>query len=433
MISTDSYKGVRDFLPHDMAIQRHIFDTWAKTAELFGYERYDASALEPADLYRSKTSEEIVNEQTYTFTDRGGREVTLRPEMTPTVARMIAGNLHNISFPARWYSIPNCYRYERMQRGRLREFWQLNCDLFGATGPVSDAENIALAHALMRAFGADESMFSIRINNRRLWNDMLAHLDIGNEDAQRLTRLVDKKGKIPEEQFADEVRSIVGVETLADMILDVLDTQVLASLPQEIKELDSYKETDAVLQVLAELGITNALYDPTVMRGFDYYTGIVFECLDTDPQNSRALFGGGRYDNLTELFGTKPISGIGFGLGDVVMRHFLEVHELLPTFITAPTLRIIPLDQTLQLEAEKLAGAYRSHGIRTDVDLADRKLGKRIGDAGESGVEFVIVFGESEQETRIYTIKALRTGIEQEGTSPELIAYIIASKGQDLV
>src|SRR3989344_4366588 len=191
-LSTDPYKGVRDFYPEDMAIQRYIFDTWAHVAESYGFERYDASVLEPADLYRAKTGDEIVNDQTYTFTDRGDREVTLRPEVTPTVARMVAARRRELSVPLRWYSIPNRFRYEQPQRGRVREHWQLNVDLFGVESTTAEIEVINIAYDITRMYGLKDADFEIRVNNRKLMNYLTR--DIFNLDenaAQKISKLID--------------------------------------------------------------------------------------------------------------------------------------------------------------------------------------------------------------------------------------------------
>src|SRR5580698_1344396 len=188
-ISTESYKGVRDFYPEDQFIQRYLFEHMERTCELFGYEEYSASVLEPAELYRSKTSEEIVNEQTYTFTDRGEREVTLRPEMTPTFARMIAAKQREIALPARWYSIPNLFRYERPQKGRLREHWQLNVDMVGIAGIAADAEIIAVAHGVLRSLGADERDFEIRVSDRRILETIYDNVGIPADERAGITRL----------------------------------------------------------------------------------------------------------------------------------------------------------------------------------------------------------------------------------------------------
>lgn len=249
-LDTGPYKGVRDFYPEDMAIENYIFNTWRKVAEKYGYVEYSASLLEPTEIYTEKSGREIVDEQTFTFKDRGDRSVTLRPEMTPTTARMIAARRKSLKFPLRWFSIPNLFRYERPQRGRRREHWQLNCDLVGSAYIESDKEIISLAYAIMKEFGASEKDFEVRINNA----------DINN--------------------FKD-----IG---------------------------------------------PNIVFDPSLARGQTYYTGTVFEIFDTSKENARALAGGGRYDNLLELFDVEPIPAVGFGMGDIALRDFLETHKLKP-------------------------------------------------------------------------------------------------------
>lgn len=259
-LSTDPYKGVQDFYPEDMAVENYIFSVWRRVAERFGYVEYGASPLEPTELYAEKSGEEIVNEQTFTFTDRGGRSVTLRPEMTPTLARMVAARRRSLKFPLRWYSIPNLFRYEKPQRGRRREHYQLNVDLLGVKDLSADIEIISLAHATLKEFGAKESDFEVRLN-----------------------------------------------------------------FPTGSRE-----ELEAFISTLAEKGITNTKIDESLARGQAYYTGIVFEFFDTDPANSRSILGGGRYDDLLELFDVEPVPAVGFGWGDITTRDFLETHGLLP-------------------------------------------------------------------------------------------------------
>ncbi len=277
-LSTNPYKGVRDFYPEDMRVQNYIFSVWRKVVENHNppYEEYSASLLEYADLYRSKGNDEIVNEQTYSFTDRGGREVTLRPEMTPTLARMVAARRKSLKFPLRWYSIPNVFRYERPQRGRRREHWQLNCDLVGLAGTEGDAEIIELAYKIMQAFGAKDEDFEIKVNMRP------------KLDTATLSRW-DKQG---------------------------------------VPDADKIQCPPSVSEFLKRLNLPNAKFDANIMRGFDYYTGMVFEVFDTSPENRRSLFGGGRYDNLLEIFGVEPVPCVGFGMGDITMRDFLETHNL---------------------------------------------------------------------------------------------------------
>lgn len=411
-LSTDSYKGVRDFYPEDMAIQEYIFDTWADTAESFGYERYDASVLEPSDLYKAKgaENEEMVNEQTYTFIDRGGREVTLRPEMTPTVARMVAGRRRELSYPVRWYSIPNLFRYERMQRGRLREHWQLNCDMFGVTDYTADVEVIALAHALIKNFGADAEMFEIKINNRAEMRDKYSAFGVTDTNTQdSITRLNDRFHKITVEEYKNELKAIVN------------DTGAVEAIYKLVSGGDG-SDTNQVVDGLKELGILNVKIDRSIARGFNYYTGTIFEIFDVSRENNRALLGGGRYDNLTEMFGGEAISGIGFGMGDVTMRDFLETHNLLTSNTTAPTLMIIPIDATHNLTAQKIAGQFRQVAlVNTAVDISTKKLGRKIGDASEKLVEYVLVVGDDEIKNNQYTLKHLHSDIKETGTIAELL------------
>jgi len=407
-LSTDSYKGVRDFYPEDMAILRFIFQTWAKTAEHFGFERYDASIIEPSALYKAKgaQNEEMVNEQTFTFNDRGNREVTLRPEMTPSVARMVAGRRHDLAFPLRWYSIPNLFRYERMQRGRLREHWQLNCDIFGVDDYTADVEIIALAHQVLTDFGAKPEQFEIKINSRRLMQEQIANKLTSADLLPDYLRLVDKKAKISAEEFAVEERKLLKE-----------GTQVTIALNDEVSK---------VLDGLSALGIRNASFDPNITRGFDYYTGTVFEVFDASSENNRALLGGGRYDNLTKMFGGEAITGIGFGMGDVTMRDFLETHNLIPGHIrsTAPHVMVIPMEAEQNLYAEQVAMHIRKAGHKVASDISPRKVGKKIGNASDQGCKFVIVIGANEMESGNLTVKHLPSSKEQTGTLDELMNFL---------
>lgn len=412
-LSTDSYKGVRDFYPYDAAVQQYIFSTWAKTAERFGYERYDASILEPSDLFKAKgaANQEMVNEQTYTFIDRGDREVTLRPEMTPSVARMVAGKRRELSFPLRWYSIPNLFRYERMQRGRLREHWQLNCDIFGSVDYTADIEMIALAYQCLIDFGATPDMFEIQVNDRALMTRLYLALGVKDSLIPAITRLNDRRDKIDADTYQQSLVEILDDETLAEEVIMMLDK--------------SDEQTD-VLIGLAELGITNVVFNKSLARGFDYYTGTVFEFKDTNPENNRSLLGGGRYDNLTAMFSDEAIPGVGFGFGDVTMRVFLETHNLLPSTIgqSLATVTVIPFGTEQNLAAQKIAHDIRVHDINVTVDIGTKKLGKKIADASDKGSLFVIVVGEDEVTSQTFTLKNLSTGEETTGSLKDIIKAI---------
>lgn len=421
-LSTQPYKGTRDFYPEDMAVQQYIFDTWAKTAESFGYARFDASILEPSELYKSKgaENEEMVNEQTYTFTDRGDREVTLRPEMTPTVARMVAARQRELRSPVRWYSIPNLFRYERPQRGRLREHWQFNCDIFGVETLAIDIEMITLAHNILLVFGATEDMFEVRVNHRGMMTEWYTTMGIVDTEKQNsVTKLNDRKSKISASEYKKALKEIVG---------DTFDIPSFITALED-KSVSSLNENSPLRQVitgLQNLGVTNIVFDRTLARGFNYYTGTVFEIFDTSDKNNRSLVGGGRYDNLTELFGGNSLPGAGFGIGDVTMRDFLETHKLLPesVHVTAATLTVIPTDASMNIEAEKIAQSFRTQGTSTAVDFSSKRTGKKISVADKAGTRFILVVGEDEVKSGTFTVKELATKSETTGMLEELITSI---------
>jgi histidyl-tRNA synthetase len=396
-----------------MAIQQYIFDVWSRTAESFGYQRYDASVLEPAELYRAKgaENEELANEQTYTFTDRGDREVTLRPEMTPTAARMIAARAKELAWPVRWYSIPNLFRYERAQRGRLREHWQLNCDIFGVRDTATDVEIIALAHKIFMNFGATDDMFTIHVNDRHLMQRLYTAIGLSDEQILSVTRLNDRRDKMEPNAYRLELDGITGDPTVSEEVLIMLD--------------HSDEQTDVIIG-LAELGITNVVFDKTLARGFDYYTGTIFEFKDTSPENKRSLLGGGRYDNLTTLFGGEPVPGIGFGFGDVSMRDFLETHDLLSEPILSPTVVVAPMEPDHHLAAQKVAQALRSSGVSVAVDSSGRKVGKKLSVAADNLSTYAVVLGADEIEQNEYTLKNLVDQSTVSGTLEDLVAFLVS-------
>lgn len=410
-LSVDPYKGVRDFFPEDMAVQEYIFGVWKKAAESFGYEEYGASVLEPAELYRAKSGEEIVNEQTYTFTDRGGREVTMRPEMTPTAARMVTAKRRELSLPLRWYSIPNLFRYEQPQRGRVREHWQLNIDLFGADSTEADAEVIILAHWIMKAFGAKEDDFTIKISSRHWLNKWFSRLglEFGSEEEaekkkKRLLKILDNRDKDPG-KFAEGLREIS-----PDLTPDAVSGQGI-DLGSIEKDLET--KAGSLMDNLKISGVNNARIDLTgVVRGFDYYTGVVFEIYDTDPANRRSLFGGGRYDDLASLFGGHKIPAIGFGVGDVTIRDFLETHGLLPEFKSKTDIHVCTIEESLIPRARELAAVLRAKGMNVSVNLTSKKIGDQIAWADKHRIPKVIVVGEEEAAAGKYKIKELATGAE---------------------
>lgn len=400
-LSVEPYKGTRDFYPEEQFKQDYIFSVWRKVSESFGYLEYNASVLEETDLYRAKSGDEIVNEQTYNFIDRGGRDVTIRPEMTPTVARMVAQKRKELSFPLRWFSIPNLFRYERPQRGRLREHWQLNADIFGVDSMEADVEIIHLAYSIMKAFGAKDETFEIRVNNRRALTKLFVDLGLDEEKQKAFRRLLDKKDKI--DDFDKQAQEMLGKPFNANPEPDA--------------------ETAELMQKLAKLGIKNIVYQPYLVRGFDYYTGTVFELYDVSPVNPRALFGGGRYDDLVSIFGVEKVSGVGFGWGDVTTKDFLETYGLLPVYKPPVDLYVCHLDGYLE-QANQLASDLRSQNINVAVDLTDKKVSSQVKIADKQKIPFVVVVGEEEVKTGRFKIKDLSKGTEQEVTKEDLASYI---------
>lgn len=424
-LSTEPYKGVRDFYPDDMDLHNYIIGIWRKVAESYGYREYNASVLEPAELYKAKSGDEIVNEQTYTFTDRGEREVTLRPEMTPTVARMVAARRKELVFPARWYSMPNLFRYEKPQRGRLREFWQLNVDIFGVTSIKADVELISMAHDIMLAFGIKETDFEIRINNRKVINYILNELyNLTPEAANSVCKLLDRKAKIPESEFRAGLIDILGDthHKEFEVLINSKNFDEFAShLGKTSAEHEGIAEIRQAIESLNNMGVANVVFDQSLMRGFDYYTGLVFEVFDKHPDNRRALFGGGRYDELLGLFGGEKIPASGFGMGDATIENALEVYGLLPKSQSEGGQLQNPIDIyfCVMTEAElpfamDLAQKARENGFKATVDYSLRKIGDQIRSGDRNKARFVAVVGAEEVKTGKVKFKELATGNEKD-------------------
>lgn len=410
-LATSAYKGARDFYPADKRIQNYIFDVWRKTVEQFGYEEYDASVIEPIELYLAKTSEEIVSEQTYVFEDRGGRKVTLRPEMTPSVSRMVAGKRQELSYPLRWYSIPNVWRYERPQRGRLREHWQLNVDLFGEPGLPGDHELIMVADSIMQRFGATRDMYTILVNSRKLVNIILHEvLGLDADTGVQVIRLVDRIKKMPAADFMAALTQLTGDK--ATYIDQIFRSESFVALPEQLRTHEAAQPVMQVIDLLNATGVSNVRFDVSLMRGFDYYTDIVFEMIDTNPENNRSMFGGGRYDGLVGLFGVEPVPTVGFGMGDVTIRDFLETHHLLPELTTGVQATVILIGDVYQ-SAQPLLAQLREAGLAVAVDAANRKVDKKIKNAAKSGIQHVLFVGEEELAKDEFALKDLTTGQEQ--------------------
>lgn len=410
-LSTKAYKGARDFYPEDKRVQKYMFGKLRQVVESYGYQEYDAPIIEPTELYLSKSSDEIVAEQTYSFTDRGDRQVTLRPEMTPTVSRMVAGRRQELAYPLRWYSIPNLWRYERPQAGRLREHWQLNVDLFGVSGIEADHEVISVADSVLRSFGAEREMYEIHINSRQLINSILVDF-IGEtlDQVQDAIRLIDHKAKMPHEDFLMGLAKIIPDGKEHDLN-QILSAKSFDDLPEQYLHHPSVGSLLQLKSLLKESGVANVVDDLSLMRGFNYYTDIVFEVFDTHKDNNRSMFGGGRYDGLVGMFGVEPVATVGFGMGDVTLQRFLEVHSLMPEFKPETDVVAILIGGVYQ-SILPVVKSLRDKGINVSVDSSGRKLDAQLRSAVKAKVPFVMFLGEDEIKNQKYKLRNLGTGEE---------------------
>lgn len=428
-LATTPYRGTRDWYPDDYRIREYVYSAWRRICESYGYEGYDAPLLEPLDIFAAKSGHDLVNDETYQFVDRGDRHVVIRPEMTPSVSRMVAARRQEIPYPARWYSIGKFMRYERPQRGREREFVQLNVDVFGDDSLHADAEIITMGAAFLQEFGATSDMYTIRINNRKLINYIMAHyLQLDASKAQAMMRLIDKKDKISSDNFQSQARDIFGKQDAQDgmqKIASLLTARSFAELPDDIRDSSAAKEVQQLFTLLERAGITNAVFDITLMRGFDYYTGTVFEFFDVHPENKRALYGGGRYNGLVGLFGAEPISAVGMAPGLSMTMLFLEVHGLLPTDLRPSNKVYTIVVGEAHRAADTVARELRAKGLNIEVDYSSRKLDKQLKAALKKQATFALFIGENEAKTQSYSLKNLDTKQEYTGIPVDKIAQIV--------
>lgn len=415
-LSTQPYKGTRDYYPEDKRAQNYIFHTWRKVAHRFGYEEYDAPLLEPIELYAAKTGQEIVNEQTYQFTDRGDRTVAIRPEMTPSVSRMIAARRQEVAYPARWYSIANFMRYERPQRGREREFWQLNTDIFGVESIYAEFEMIQMADALMKEFGATDKMYVIKVNDRKLINYVMTHyLELDVVQSQLMIKLFDRREKMTPEEFSDQAADIFNeAQRLEGLkkVTQLLSAKTINDLPERVKNTEEMKDVISLFQLLEAVGLKNVKFDVTLMRGFDYYTGIVFEVFDNHPDNNRSMFGGGRYDGLVGLFGVDPVPTVGMAPGGTMTEIFLKSHKLLPELPSTTEVSVLILGNAFA-GAQQLTNQLREEGLNVEIDVTGRKLDKQIKAVAKKQIPYMIFVGEEEVTSEMYALKEVKTSKEE--------------------
>lgn len=412
-LSTEPYKGVRDFYPSDWRRQNYLFNKQRELLTLSGFEEYQASPLEHTEIYENKGNEEIIKNQTYTFTDRGDRRVTLRPEMTPTLARMVAHKRRELVFPLRWFSIGNRFRYERPQRGRGREFYQTDVDFLGVPEGAADIEMLTLAHRIVTSFGATEDMFRLRVGSRPLLNFACEAVGLRTPEATALFRShLDRKDKMREGEW----------------------DSLMEGRPDPLKEIENPSTPNvreaktsllALIDTLNQNGLTNVEFDPTIVRGFDYYTGVVFEVWDTHPDNTRSIFGGGRYDRLVEMFSDEKIPAIGFAIGDMPFENFLESHNLFPDLTSEVAVYVgtVSVDDTAHAQA--FVRMLQDAGISTWLNLIDKKVGDQVKEATRRGIPYFIAYGKDEEKTNMVRIKDLARSAEESIESNQVVHHLL--------
>jgi histidyl-tRNA synthetase len=429
-LNKSPYRGTRDFFPGQMRLRNYIFLKMAQVSELYAYEPYDGPLLEEVDLYRAKSGEELINEQIYSFMDRGEREVAIRPEMTPTLARLVAQIHREVTKPIRMYAIPNLMRYEKPQRGRLREFWQYNADIFGA-GQNGEIEILQLAVALMKSFGATHEHFEILVNDRRFVDFVfkgLIGLEPGN--TKKLYKLVDAKNKMLPDKFAAEVRAItsdeskarifeqfVNLHTVEDikMFVDGVSDKLPLTQTHHLDSAAPLADTSHVAPLLKIFEKLNGLglgdyikFDPAIVRGLDYYTGVVFEIFDKHPENRRAIAGGGAYANLLQIFNEPALEGVGIGLGEVPLKDFLTTHQLLPDFTKTDVDYLVAyLVPEAEKVANELAEQLRQKNYKTELFFGEAKPKKIFTYSEKKNFKFICFIGEEELKNDEVKIKDL--------------------------
>lgn len=409
--------GFRDFPPEEFALRQHIQESWRRVAVRYGFDEYDGAVLEPLELYVEKSGEEIVG-QLFNFEDKGQRAVTMRPEMTPSLARILGARSRGMSKPIRWFSMPQLYRYERMQRGRLREHFQWNVDIVGEASVAADAEVIAVAIDGLRELGLTSDDFVARVSDRRLLAALLGALGVAEESIPAVFAVVDKIERLPDEK-ADGLLGDAGMtdDQIADLrrLLDDPGVDTLKerfgsdeAVAPHIERLEEY------LAILTAMGLGDFLsIDLRIVRGLAYYTGIVFELFDRKGE-LRAICGGGRYDRLLELVGGEPLPAVGFGMGDVVLEELLRERGLIPEYTRTLDYFIVAVERAQHPEAMRVAHALRDAGHSVAYALREQGVGKQMKVASREGAATVLVLGPDEVERGCARARDMKSGEERD-------------------
>ena len=415
--------GFRDFYPEQLAERAYITGVWREVARRFAFVEYDGPPLESLDLYTSKSGDEIVG-QLYAFTDKGEREVALRPEMTPTLARMVAARANALRKPVRWFSIPQLFRYERQQKGRLREHFQLNVDILGEPGLAADAELLAVAIETMRAFGLGAKDVRARVSDRRLLNALLAAAGVKPDQFAATYAAIDKVGREPIAVTREKWVKATGSKDVAAKLEKVVLTKDLETLRREPLSAGAHEAIERMaeyLSLLDSLGVREWVdFDLSIVRGLAYYTGTVFELFDTSGE-FRAICGGGRYDDLLEAVGGVALPALGFGMGDVVIGELLRARGLIPDLKSGPDFWIAAEGEGMLSKVMVAATRIRAAGKSAEYSLRAQTLSRQLKTASQAGANAVVIVSEKDSTV---VVKTLQDGTERKMPLDELIASL---------
>jgi histidyl-tRNA synthetase len=423
-MSQGALPGFRDFYPEQFAERAYIIGVWRRVLRRYAFVEYDGPPLEPLELYRKKSGDELVG-QLYSFTDKGDREVAMRPEMTPTFARMVAARANALRKPVRWFSVPQLFRYERQQKGRLREHFQLNADIVGEAAVTADAELVSLALDIMREFGLTAADVNAKFSDRRLLQALLTNAGVAEGSLAAVYAVIDKRGREPAQVSREKLAAAVGSDSVADSIDEILSIDTVSLLRSRFGEVqglaDHVDRIEQYVDFVRSLGFADWIkLDLSIVRGLAYYTGIVFELFDTKGE-LRAICGGGRYDNLLETLGGVDLPALGFGMGDVVLGDLLRARGLIPEVAAQTDFWIAGDDESLLPSVMQVAAKIRRRDRSAEYALKPQQLSRQLKAASSAGARNAVIIKRDEYEKGDVTVKDLEAGTERTVSLAELI------------
>ncbi|MFX1414660.1 MAG: histidine--tRNA ligase [Promethearchaeota archaeon] len=420
--SKEPLRGMDDLYPEDLREVNWIIDTLRDVAERYGFEEYETPQLEPIEIFAAKSSDELVYEQSFIVERKEGEKLILIPELTPSLARIVAKKSQELKKPIRWYSMPTCFRYERPQKGRRREFKQFNADILGEDGLYADLEIFNLIVDIFEEFGATSNQFQIYYNSRRFMDAICTIvLELDNQKLPFIYKVLDKSDKMEADEFEKLVTDSFQDKNIIQGVLKLKESKAVNDLlkkfnniPDEFYNSQGYQELITFEKYLKEIGISDyCSFSSSVVRGLDYYTGIVYEVFDTGKENIRSIFGGGRYDDLLSLFSDEKISGTGFGMGVLMLSLFLETYQLIPKEVRekdfTDTIYIASVDESVSLYSFKIAQIVRKEEFPCLIDFRFKSLKSQLSKANDLGILITLIVGTKEMEENKVTLRNMKT------------------------